>query len=948
MRDDRWHISKSLYFILSFCFLFVCLIAPVRAEEQKVVRVGWYEDSYNITGENGERSGYGYEYQQAVAAYTGWKYEYVKAGWSELLSMLQQGEIDLLSGVSYTPERAEHMLFSELPMGQEHFFLYADLDRSDISAFHLDTLNGKRVGMLENSVQATSFMAWEEAHHLHTIHVPMSGFEDAMNKLHNDEIDCLVSAETPILVEEGLSSVANVGGGGMYFVVNQSRPDLKAELDDAMRHIEYAKPFFADQLHQQYLSAVSAMALSKEERDWLASHGPIRIGWLDPDFGVSYTDKEGHIIGVINDYVKFAKDALGTDAISFTLVRYTSGQALVDALKAGDIDMIFHYSQNPYAAERNGFALSNTVLSRNMAAVTALDYFDENAPHTVGIRKDKMLLKHYISYNYPKWKVVEYDTFEAVGRAVRNGEVDCFIGDADQLSKTNKDHRVHSILLTKPGNTAFAIRQGQAELLSILDKTLKNMPVSLLNGALSMYDNALKRITMGDFVKDNLLPVATISISLFLLILYIIYSSLRKSRKAEAQARKAVQETQVLNEKLQDSHEKLQKALQQAEEANAAKTVFLFNMSHDIRTPMNAILGYTQLMKQELTSPKLLDYQKKMEHAGQILLSIINNVLDMARIESGKMELDEEYVQADSVLDEVYDIFEGEAQKKNITLLHDIHITHPHILCDRTKIQEIFNNLVSNAIKYTQEGGTVRICTQELPSPKEGYVRIQTDVIDNGIGMSREYLPTLFEPFTRERNTTKGKVAGTGLGMAIVRKLVDLMGGTITVQSELGKGSTFSVTLDHRIADEIYYTKKSNEMTKESQAQIQGKHILLAEDNDLNAEIAIALLEQMGLSVDRVADGVQCVSQMEEKPAGTYDLILMDVQMPNMDGYKATQAIRRFADKGKAQIPIIAMTANAFEEDRKMALAKGMNGHIAKPIDVEKMEKTMREVLGEK
>ena len=271
---------------------------------------------------------------------------------------------------------------------------------------------------------------------------------------------------------------------------------------------------------------------------------------------------------------------------------------------------------------------------------------------------------------------------------------------------------------------------------------------------------------------------------------------------------------------------------------------------------------------------------------------------------------------------------------------------HEHVICDETKNREVFLNLLSNAIKYTASGGTVTIRITELDCDRGGYVRIQTQVIDTGIGMSEEFLPSLFEAFARERNTTAGKVAGTGLGMPIIKKYVDMMGGSIEVESKLGEGSKFTVIMEYRIADKGYYEQDTNPSPDTEETDwISGKHVLLAEDNDLNAEIAEFILEDMGLIVDRVEDGIQCVARMEQKLAGTYDLILMDIQMPNMDGYKATQTIRRLADKKKAGIPIIAMTANAFEEDRKKAFEKGMNGHIAKPVDAEKVRKTILSAL---
>ena len=449
----------------------------------------------------------------------------------------------------------------------------------------------------------------------------------------------------------------------------------------------------------------------------------------------------------------------------------------------------------------------------------------------------------------------------------------------------------------------------------------------MLTGAWAMYNSAPKKVTVVDFIRAHMLLAVFV-----LLVVATILVLLMQARMSETKAKE-------LNKRLEE-------AVESARQADMAKTNFLFNMSHDIRTPMNALLGYSQLIKEGLTEPKLLDYQAKMEQAGNLLLVIINNVLDMARIESGKMELDENYTDAEHFFDEIKSVFEVEAQKQNISFVFDINIRQKHLMCDSTKIKEVFSNLIGNALKYTPQGGRVEVRSEELPCSREGYTRIRTDVIDNGIGMSEDYLPKLFDSFSRERNSTSSKVAGTGLGMAIVKHLVDLLGGTIEVESALGKGTKFSVTFEHRLADPAYYEKtKQKKLAKRDKQALKGKHILLAEDNDLNAEIALYILGGMGLVVERVEDGVQCVSRMEAQPAGTYDLILMDVQMPHMDGYKATQTIRAFADKQKASIPIVAMTANAFEEDRKNALDAGMNGHIAKPIDVAKVEQTLLELL---
>ena len=921
MNKIKINIQRYICILLGITLMIPVFLVSVAAEEtsSKTVRVGWYEGTYNTTEQNGERSGYSYEYQQSVAAYTGWDYEYVTGDWSELLKMLENGEIDLLGGVSYTEERADSMLFSEQPMGEEKYYLYADLSNTDISTSDLTGLNGRRIGMLEKSSATAQYCEWEEKHGLHTQHVVITSARDVHEKLADNQIDGFVLNESPQWEQEGLSAITVVGESDNYFVINKDRADLKADLDNAMRKISHDKPFYADDLYKQYLSAKSVETLIDEEKTWIEQHGAIRIGYLKSDVGVSQADeKDSEPVGIINDYIRYAENCLGNQTLGFELKGFDSQEKQLQALKDDEIDMIFHINQNPYEAEQNTITLSNTVFEANVAALTTSDHFDETAENTVAVSKGNLLSKWYISYNYPQWKICEYDSSEEVRKAVRNGEADCFIVKAGQTSKRLEDNKLYSAFLTKLSYSSFAVSRQNTVLLSILNKTLNTLPVSQLSGAFSMYENTLQKVTLLDYIKDNLLAVSVVFLTVFLIILVMILYLLMKARKAQLQA----------------------------ESANAAKSNFLFNMSHDIRTPMNALLGYNELMKKELTDPKLLDYQKKIEQSGNLLLSIINNVLDMARIENGKVELDENYVKIGDVLKEIYEVFDAEAEKKGIHLTMQSQVMHEHILCDETKVKEIFLNLLSNAVKYTPSGGTVSVNIKELPCDREGYVQIQNEISDTGIGMSKEFLPSLFVAFARERNTTAGKVAGTGLGMPIIKKYIDMMNGTIDVESELGKGTRFTVVLPCKIADEVYYEQKTEKYSEsEIKEIIQGKRILLAEDNDLNAEIAMTILEDMGFEVERVEDGIQCVDKIEQEPAGSYDLILMDIQMPNMDGYKATQAIRRLSDRDKSGIPIVAMTANAFEEDKRKALERGMNGHIAKPIAVGKVEEVLMSIL---
>ena len=921
MKKFKLNVQRYICILLCLILYITVLPLPVSAEEAKfrTVRVGWYEGNYNTTEPDGQKRGYSYEYQQAVAAHTGWKYEYVEGSWAELMSMLKKGEIDLLGGISYAEERSDSMLFSELPMGEDKYYFYVDPAHTDISISDLSTLNGKRIGMLPDSVPARMFHEWEKSHGVSAQQVDITGADDVRQKLQNHEIDGFILNESPQWERDNISAVLLIGGSYNYFAISKKRPDLKEELDQAMQKIVKEDPFYIDDLYKRYCSANSLETLTDEEQNWLEQHGAVRIGYLKNDVGVSFADTEsGETVGIINDYVSLASGCLGEQAIEFQLTGFDSQEEELQALKDNRIDMIFHMNQNPYEAEQNDIILSNTVFEVNVAVLTGVEKFDEDKKNTVAVSRSNLLGKWYISFNYPFWKIKEYDSSAEVEKAVQSGEADCFVVKAGQSLKTLADCKMRSVFLTKSSTSCFAVTRENTTLMNILNKTIQTLPDSRLSSQFYVYENEPGKVTLTEYIKDNLLVVSIGFIGAVLVIVWIIVYLLIKARKAQIQA----------------------------EKANAAKSDFLFNMSHDIRTPMNALLGYSELIKRELTDPKLLDYQEKMEQSGNLLLSIINNVLDMARIESGKVELDEDYVKIRDIYQGIYKIFQAEAEKKGIHLEMEYDVQHEHVICDETKNREIFLNLISNAVKYTASGGRVTIRITELDCDREDYVRIRTQVIDTGIGMSEEFLPSLFDAFARERNTTVGKVAGTGLGMPIIKKYIDMMGGTIEAESKLGEGSKFTVTLEYRIADKSYYeqdTEKSSDMDETD--RISGKHVLLAEDNDLNAEIAEFILEDMGLIVDRVEDGVQCVARIEQKPAGTYDLILMDIQMPNMDGYKATQAIRRLADKEKSGIPIIAMTANAFEEDRKKALEKGMNGHIAKPVDIEKMRKTLQNIF---
>ena len=1069
---------KSACVMLSLLLL-LSAVLPVKAAAEtasaKVVRVGSFEDTFNYVNEKGARKGYGYELLETLSGYAGWQFEYVTCDWSDCFEKLKNGEIDIIGGISYTEDRTQEMLFSDEPMGVEKYYLYADLSRADISASDFKTLNGKKIGVLMGTEPEVMLAEWEEKYGLKTEHVNISNNEDVKQKLANHEIDCFVSLEESFWAERGISTITRVGESGIYYAINKNRPDIKEELDDAMRALDEAVPFYTADLYKRYFSMDYTPILTGEEKAWLRKHGAIRMGFLASDSGVSTFDPAtGEFTGVITDYIQFAADCLGNQELEFQLVGYDSKEAELDALKSGEIDMIFHCDQNPNLAEEYHFACTNTTWTSNLMAVTNKQHFNENNVNRIAVPQNKLSLKKYLAFYYPQWEIVDCDTQEDAARLVKDGQADCFVTGISSENKYSKKYSFYSVPLVNPVRSCFAVNSGNRSLLSILNKTIKAMPVNMLAGALAMYKSSARKVTLSDFIKDNFFKVMLISSIAVAVVLLTILMLLQKARKAEAAARKAASDTQELNAKLQVAVEK-------AESANRAKSTFLSNMSHDIRTPMNAIIGFTTLALSNIDdTDRVKDYLGKTLASSNHLLSLINDVLDMSRIESGKIHLEEVEVNLSDVLHDLKTIVSGQIFAKQLELYMDVmDVTDEDVYCDKTRLNQILLNLLSNAIKFTPAGGTVSVRVRQLAGKVRGCGQYEFRIKDNGIGMSQEFAQKIFEPFERERTSTVSGIQGTGLGMAITKNIVDMMGGTIEVQTAQGKGTEFTVCVPMRaqteqrpvekiteleglkalVVDDDFNTcdsvtkmlvkvgmraewtlsgkeavlraRQSIEMSDvyhayiidwrlpdmngievtrqirslhddtpiiiltaydwsdieveakaagvtafcakpmfmsdlretlmsalgqkpadavqrllpEKNADFKGKHILLVEDNELNREIAQEILQEYGFLVDTAENGAVAVEKVSTAAPGSYDLVLMDVQMPIMDGYTATRKIRALDDPARAKLPILAMTANAFDEDRRNALESGMNGFLSKPIVIDDLVQELRKIL---
>ncbi|MDO4497621.1 MAG: ATP-binding protein, partial [Bacteroidales bacterium] len=655
-----------------------------------------------------------------------------------------------------------------------------------------------------------------------------------------------------------------------------------------------------------------------EEKAWLNEHnGVIRVGALSdylPFVGI----KEGEMVGLMSHVFNAMKEVYG---IKVELHTYDDAITMHKALNEDKIDIMGPVVADFYLAEQDECVLTDAMINTNAVVLYRKGADLQKSLEVIAANEESAFNPRVLHVMFPNSEIHSFRNAAESMKAVADGKADCMIIPSGRINIARADPSIDRLAIAEMNqlvDVCFLTSMPKRRVASIVNKAILHSSVALHGVAMTEFSNANTHMTLMEFFRVNAgygVAFSAIIIGILGTLLFIAYRS----------------------------HRKQQQAAKAAQRANKAKTTFLFNMSHDIRTPMNAIIGYTRLIeKHQNDKERCFEYLKKIESSSEMLLSLINNVLEMARVESGKVMLDEMICETAGLGQHINDVYAELMKEKGIDFSYTSDVRTPYIYCDMVKTSEIFLNIISNAYKYTPAGGKVTIAAVELPSPQPGIALMEITVTDTGIGMSQEFLPRLFEEFSREHTSTDSKIQGTGLGMPIVKKLVELMGGTITVESELGKGTKFTVTIPHRIAEGI-----KTEETQISAENIDhsGRRILVAEDNDLNAEIITEILDEAGFAVEHAADGVICVDMMEKAEAGYYDLILMDIQMPNMDGYKATRTIRSLSNTAKAQIPIVAMTANAFDEDRQNAIAAGMNAHLSKPIDINLLMQTLNEIL---
>ena len=919
--------DKKKRLCLSILALIMLLFVPVSAyaseiksdgkttqameEENRTVRVGYFPYANFQEGSYGEhKQGAGYEYLQKISYITGWKYEYVYGSFKECLDMLADGEIDLLGSVSYTPERAESIDYSTYAEGTERYWIYTREEHADLADGDLKQMNGCRIGATDGSYQKELLEKWLDSNQIQAEIVICKGYDEMIEKLDADELDALV---IPALsVNSDFIAIANIGASDCYFGVSKSRPDLLKELNSAMEEINNTETDYSSKLYARYEGkAVINYALNKEEKQWLDAHeNTICVGYLKDNLPFC-GEENGKLTGILGTVLETVQEKY---KITIKAVPCSTGEQMNEALQSGEIDIAGPIIQDLYTQEQFQVILTDEIFDITPVVIYKGNEY-RSSLSTIAATDTSLYSELMVSFLFPDAEIKQYDTQEECLEAVANGKVGATVIPSSKINLLNESPMTKSLSfaeMAKRQELALFTTRENRRAATIINKAIEQSS-NVLNGVvLAQNSVSEKKMTLQDvFAEYGGLAVGVSFVIIFVLLL-LVYS-LSVSRKKQMEALKEAQD---------------------ANAANIAKTTFLNHMSHDIRTPMNAIVGFTDIAMKRKPDKEVEDCLKKIRQSSEYLMTLINDVLDISRIESGKLEYKPVPVDFRNMTDTVLSIARGYIENRDLNFcVSREELKTPYVIADELRIREVLLNIISNAVKFTKDGGTISFVAENCPGNDEHLVIVRYRISDTGIGMSEEFQSRIFDEFTQENDGARTSYKGTGLGMAIAKKYVDLMGGKIEVSSRQGVGSTFTVEIPLRIAEQIL-TEKEEKLRKDM--DLHGLHVLLAEDNDLNAEIAVSLLEEQGMIVTRAADGKSALLQFCNTAPGTFDLILMDIMMPEMNGYETTKAIRNLSNRpdGK-EIPIIAMTANAFAEDVQAALDAGMDDHVAKPMNMD-------------
>ena len=878
----------------------------------KTVRVGWLVNNKGFQeGTPGERlSGWGYEYLQTLSYYTkGWQYEYVSGTFSELMDMLEAGEIDLMSNISYSEERAQKLLFSSNPEGTERYYIYAKPERDDLAKGDPQALQGLTIGCNPGAMQTFVGQQWLTNEGIACTYREYDGNSVLFDALANNEVDAIIMDDTTS--SPSASPMFYIGSSDYYFAVPKSRPDLMDDINAAMTAIARVNPRYIDEVKSNYSAQNSgSSSLNGPECSWLkANNNTITLGYITGKLPYCNEDEDGEMEGSLASLATTLHDKFG---ITVKTVAFDSYKMMSRALSKGSIDVALPVYRDCWFAEQTGVVQSVSLGTMSLTAIHTGSNLNKDLQN-IACTKSSFVNKNALGSLFPTATVTEYQSDDEAFDALRKGAAHCIVAPSSRVKTIGDRYDLEdceTVELPDTCELSCWISRGKPELLGIINKGIINAGESLSASNFSSTSYTAQESNTLQFLYRNRTAIAATLIGMLSVGIVLLIWALVRARTER----------------------------KKADAANAAKTAFLTRMSHDIRTPLNGILGLIEIEElKEGDMQVARESRAKARVAANHLLSLINDILEMGKIEDRKLTLEHAPFNLKELCDDALVLCKLRASGNGITMQNNSlpYATGPYMIGSPTHIRRIIINLLDNSIKYNKHGGSVTFSSQTKPLDN-GRALFCFSVSDTGIGMAPEFLKHIYEPFAQEGDDARSKFQGTGMGMPIVKSLIELMGGTIEISSEVGVGSTFNVQIPLDIDKNPQAGERADGQA--NSCSLAGMNVLLAEDNELNAEVAQALLESEGIVVTHAADGNETVDLYVGRPAGSFDAILMDIMMPGMDGYEATRAIRLSKKADAADIPIIALTANAFAEDAKAAHDAGMNAHLSKPLDFNKLK----------
>ena len=939
----RARTCRGLAILMTMLLLTVLLSLSASAAEtvsqHERVRVGFFAmDGYHMMDEDGNRSGYGYDFLRLMARYWDVDYEYVgyDKSWEEMQQMLIDGEIDMVTSARRTPEREELFDFSR-PIGTNNGILTVRSDNSTIVEGKYSTYDGMRVALLRGNSRNDEFAEYARTKGFTYKSVYFDSAEEIAEALQNGTVDAIVTSSLRKMNNERI--LEKFGSSDFYVIVKKGNTELLNKINYAIDQMNAAEGSWKTTLYNKNYETTDTKNLeyTEEEKRIIAQYSkenPLHVLCDPTRYPYSYTEN-GEVKGILPDYFRKIADYAGLSyefLVPATRDEYIAYQSNKDAV---NISIDARLDTDNYA-ETKEWGLTAPYITMRMARVTRRDF--DGKIHVVAT-VNQTASTSIADVLAPGAEKLMCSTRQEMMEAVRDGKADAafvYYYMAQAFVNSDTTGTMTYMPLEQP---TFSYRMVVSStenhaLAGILTKAMYAMPDNLVEDLATQYTTyKATNLTLADTIRLH--PVTVVAIIVFIswmaVTLIVIVNRLQTRKKLQLAAQQKAKEMAVLAE--------------QAQAASKAKSTFLSNMSHDIRTPMNAIIGFTNIALHQDSVPEMHNCLKKIEESSDHLLSLLNDVLDLSRIESGKVEFSPVPANITAVTDSVIEIVKGMLLNRELNFeVHREPLQNPYVMTEPVRIREILVNILNNAVKFTKDGGTIRFDAGNRPGADAQHIVICYRIKDTGIGMSEDFQKKIFDEFAQEENGVRTQYKGTGLGMPISKKYIELMGGTITVDSRKGVGTTFTVEIPMELTN-AEKVEKTKPLVQHN--DLKGIKVLLAEDNDLNAELATMLLEDLGMTVTRAADGQEVVDLFAEHPAGTYDIILMDIMMPKMDGHQAAKAIRAmYADRPDAEeIPIIALSANAFSEDVQASLDAGMNGHVSKPLNMEEVTKVIERNL---